>query len=213
MGQKTNTVGIRLGITSNWESQWYDEKEFADKLQEDERIRKYVRTRLKKAGIARIQIERTAKRIALTINTSKPGVVIGKQGAEVDKLKEEVKKLTGKEVNISINEIKRPELDATLVADNIAAQLENRVAFRRAMKMSISSTMRMGAEGIRIICSGRLGGAEMARTEQYKEGRIPLHTLRADIDYARSTAFTIYGAIGVKVWICKGEVIGSRQDR
>ncbi len=213
MGQKTNSVGLRLGITTNWESQWYDEKEFAEKLHEDEKIRKYVKARLKKAGIARIQIERTAKRIGLTISTSKPGVVIGKQGSEVDKLKEEIKKLTGKEINISINEIKRPELDAALVGDNIAAQLENRVAFRRAMKTAISSTMRMGADGIRIICSGRLGGAEMARTEQYREGRVPLHTLRADIDYARSTAHTIYGAIGVKVWICKGEVIGNRQDR
>lgn len=213
MGQKTNTVGFRLGITSNWESQWYDEKDFAEKLHEDERIRKYIKARLKKAGVARVIIERTAKRISLAIHTSKPGVVIGKQGAEVDKLKEEMKKLTGKDVNITINEIKRPELDAVLVAENIAAQLEGRVAFRRAMKNAIASTMRMGADGIRVICSGRLGGAEMARTEQYKEGRVPLHTLRADIDYARGTAQTIYGAIGVKVWICKGEVIGAKQER
>lgn len=213
MGQKTNTVGFRLGITSTWDSQWYDERDFAEKLHEDERIRKYIKARLKKAGVARITIERTAKRISLTVHTSKPGVVIGKQGQEVDKLKEEMKKLTGKDVNISINEIKRPELDAALVADNIAAQLEGRVAFRRAMKNAIASAMRMGAEGIRVICSGRLGGAEMARTEQYKEGRVPLHTLRADIDYARGTAQTIYGAIGVKVWICKGEVIGSKQER
>lgn len=212
MGQKTNTIGFRLGVTSSWESQWYDEKEFAEKLHEDDKIRKYVRARLKKAGISRIQIERTAKRVGLIINTSKPGVVIGKQGQEVDRLKEEVKKLTGKDVNISINEIKRPEIDAVLVADNIANQLEGRVAFRRAMKNAISSAMRMGAEGIKVICSGRLGGAEMARTEQYKEGRIPLHTLRADIDYSRGTAHTIYGAIGIKVWICKGEVIG-KQDR
>lgn len=213
MGQKTNTVGFRLGITSTWDSQWYDERDFAEKLHEDERIRKYIKARLKKAGVARITIERTAKRISLTIHTSKPGVVIGKQGQEVDKLKEEMKKLTGKDVNISINEIKRPELDAALVADNIAAQLEGRVAFRRAMKNAIASAMRMGAEGIRVICAGRLGGAEMARTEQYKEGRVPLHTLRADIDYARGTAQTIYGAIGVKVWICKGEVIGTKQER
>lgn len=213
MGQKTNTVGFRLGITSNWESQWYDEKDFAEKLHEDERIRKYIKARLKKAGVARVIIERTAKRISLAIHTSKPGVVIGKQGAEVDKLKEEMKKLTGKDVNITINEIKRPELDAVLVAENIASQLEGRVAFRRAMKNAIASTMRMGADGIRVICSGRLGGAEMARTEQYKEGRVPLHTLRADIDYARGTAQTIYGAIGVKVWICKGEVIGAKQER
>jgi small subunit ribosomal protein S3 len=213
LGQKTNTVGFRLGITSTWDSQWYDERDFAEKLHEDERIRKYIKTRLKKAGVARITIERTAKRISLTIHTSKPGVVIGKQGQEVDKLKEEMKKLTGKDVNISINEIKRPELDAALVADNIAAQLEGRVAFRRAMKNAIASAMRMGAEGIRVICAGRLGGAEMARTEQYKEGRVPLHTLRADIDYARGTAQTIYGAIGVKVWICKGEVIGTKQER
>lgn len=213
MGQKTNTVGFRLGITSTWDSQWYDEKDFAEKLYEDERIRKYVKARLKKAGIARVTIERTAKRISLTIHTSKPGVVIGKQGQEVDKLKEEMKKLTGKDVNISINEIKRPELDATLVAENIASQLEGRVAFRRAMKNAIASSMRMGAEGIKVICAGRLGGAEMARTEQYKEGRIPLHTLRADIDYARGTAQTIYGAIGVKVWICKGEVIGKNNEK
>jgi len=213
LGQKTNTVGFRLGITSTWDSQWYDEKDFAEKLYEDERIRKYVKARLKKAGIARVTIERTAKRISLTIHTSKPGVVIGKQGQEVDKLKEEMKKLTGKDVNISINEIKRPELDATLVAENIASQLEGRVAFRRAMKNAIASSMRMGAEGIKVICAGRLGGAEMARTEQYKEGRIPLHTLRADIDYARGTAQTIYGAIGVKVWICKGEVIGKNNEK
>ncbi len=213
MGQKTNTVGFRLGVTSTWDSQWYDEKDFAEKLYEDERIRKYVKARLKKAGIARVTIERTAKRISLTIHTSKPGVVIGKQGQEVDKLKEEMKKLTGKDVNISINEIKRPELDATLVAENIASQLEGRVAFRRAMKNAIASSMRMGAEGIKVICAGRLGGAEMARTEQYKEGRIPLHTLRADIDYARGTAQTIYGAIGVKVWICKGEVIGKNNEK
>lgn len=210
MGQKANPIGNRLGIIRGWDSNWYGGKNYADKLVEDEKIRKYLLARLSKGGVSRIVIERTLKLITVTIHTARPGIVIGKGGAEVDKLKEEVKKLTLKEVQINIYEIKRPELDAQLVADGIARQLEARISFRRAMKQSVASTMRMGAEGIKIICSGRLGGAEIARTEQYKEGRVPLHTFRADIDYALSEALTTYGIIGIKVWICKGEVYGKR---
>ena len=209
MGQKTHPVGFRLGVIKTWDSNWYDEKGFAAKLNEDVMIRNYVRNRLKKAGISKIQLERTPKNARITIHTSRPGIVIGKSGKEISQLEEELKKITSKEVKILISEIKRPELDAQLVAENIAAQLEGRVSFRRAMKQGITAAMRMGAEGVRVMCSGRLGGAEMARREQYKEGRIPLHTLRADIDYALATAQTIYGLIGVKVWICKGEVLGS----
>ncbi|HTR80036.1 MAG TPA: 30S ribosomal protein S3 [Bacteroidota bacterium] len=209
MGQKTHPVGFRLGVIKTWDSNWYDEKGFAGKLNEDVMIRNYVRNRLKKAGISRIQIERTPKNARITIHTSRPGIVIGKSGKEISQLEEELKKITSKEVKILISEIKRPELDAQLVAENIASQLEGRVSFRRAMKQGITAAMRMGAEGVRVMCSGRLGGAEMARREQYKEGRIPLHTLRADIDYANATAQTIYGLIGVKVWICKGEVLGN----
>ncbi len=209
MGQKTNPNGFRLGVVRQWDSSWYDDKSFAGKLQEDLVIRNYIRNRLKKAGIARIQIDRTPKRAVLTIHTSRPGIVIGKSGKEIAQLEEELKKVTSKEVKILIHEIKRPELDASLAAEAIAAQLEGRVSFRRAMKQSITAAMRMGAEGIRVKCGGRLGGAEIARTEQYKEGRIPLQTLRADIDYSGATAFTIYGTIGVKVWICKGEILGN----
>ncbi len=209
MGQKTHPVGFRLGVIKTWDSNWYDEKGFAAKLNEDVIIRNYVRNRLKKAGISKIQIERTPKNARITIHTSRPGIVIGKSGKEISQLEEELKKITNKEVKILISEIKRPELDAQLVAENIASQLEGRVSFRRAMKQGITAAMRMGAEGVRVMCSGRLGGAEMARREQYKEGRIPLHTLRADIDYAIATAQTIYGLIGVKVWICKGEVLGN----
>lgn len=209
MGQKTHPVGFRLGVIKTWDSNWYDEKGFAAKLNEDVMIRNYVRNRLKKAGISRIQIERTPKNARITIHTSRPGIVIGKSGKEISQLEEELKKITSKDVKILISEIKRPELDAQLVAENIASQLEGRVSFRRAMKQGITAAMRMGAEGVRVMCSGRLGGAEMARREQYKEGRIPLHTLRADIDYAIATAQTIYGLIGVKVWICKGEVLGN----
>ncbi len=198
-----------MGVIKTWDSNWYDEKGFAAKLNEDVMIRNYVRNRLKKAGISRIQIERTPKNARITIHTSRPGIVIGKSGKEISQLEEELKKITSKEVKILISEIKRPELDAQLVAENIASQLEGRISFRRAMKQGITAAMRMGAEGVRIMCSGRLGGAEMARREQYKEGRIPLHTLRADIDYAIATAQTIYGLIGVKVWICKGEVLGN----
>jgi small subunit ribosomal protein S3 len=203
VGQKTHPVGFRLGVIKTWDSNWYDEKGFAAKLNEDVMIRNYVRNRLKKAGISKIQIERTPKNARITIHTSRPGIVIGKSGKEISQLEEELKKITNKDVKILISEIKRPELDAQLVAENIASQLEGRISFRRAMKQGITAAMRMGAEGVRVMCSGRLGGAEMARREQYKEGRIPLHTLRADIDYANATAQTIYGLIGVKVWIAK----------
>jgi small subunit ribosomal protein S3 len=208
LGQKTNPIGFRLGINKTWKSLWFDEKFFAKKLSEDLMLRQYIQNRLNNAGISQIEIKRTPKRITLTIHTARPGIVIGKKGTEVDKLKEELQRLTSQEVQLNIHEIKRPELDAVLVADNVAKQIESKVSFRRAMKRAITSTMRMGAEGVRIRCAGRLGGAEIARSEQYKEGRIPLHTLRADIDYARTTAMTAYGTIGVKVWICKGELFG-----
>lgn len=210
MGQKTHPIGFRLGIIRSWDSNWYDDKSFASKLTEDLTIRNYVRNRLKKAGISRILIDRTPKRAVITINTSRPGIVIGRSGKEISQLEEELKKITNKEVKILINEIKRPELDAFLVAENIAQQLEGRIAFRRAMKNGITAAMRMGAEGVRVMAAGRLGGAEIARREQYKDGRIPLHTLRAEIDYATATARTVYGAIGVKVWICKGEVLDAQ---
>ena len=210
MGQKANAIGNRLGIIRGWDSNWYGGRHYADKLVEDEKIRKYLMARLLKGGVSKIVIERTLKLITVTVHTARPGIVIGKGGQEVDKLKEEIKKLTKKDIQINIFEIKRPELDAQLVADGIARQIEARISFRRASKMSIASTMRMGAEGIRILVSGRLGGAEMARNEGYKEGRVPLHTFRADIDFAISEAQTSYGKIGVKVWICKGEVYGKR---
>jgi len=210
LGQKTHPVGLRLGIVKSWNSSWFDERNFAAKLEEDLRLRRYIRNRLDRAAVSKIEIERTVKRVILTIHTARPGIVIGKKGSEVDKLREELHSLTNKEVQININEIKKPELDAYLVAENIGRQLEGKVSFRRAMKKAIISTMRLGSEGIKIMCSGRLGGAEMARTEQYKSGRIPLHTLRADIDYATYTAKTTYGTIGVKVWIFNGEVIGKK---
>jgi len=210
MGQKANPIGSRLGIIRGWDSNWFGGKNYADKLVEDEKIRKYLSVRIAKGGVAKVVIERTLKRITVTIHTARPGIVIGKGGQEVDKIKEELKKITKKDVQINIFETKRPELDAKLVAEGVAKQLEARISFRRAMKTSIASTMRMGAEGIKIMCSGRLGGAEMARSEQYKEGRTPLHTLRADIDYALAEALTTYGKIGIKVWICKGEVYGKR---
>lgn len=210
MGQKVNPIALRLGIVRGWDSAWYGGKDFSDKLVEDQSIRNYVAARLPKGGISKVIIERTLKRITLTIHTARPGVVIGKGGAEVDKIKEELKKLTGKDVQINIFEIKRPELDAKLVGDSIAQQLQARISYRRAMKQAIASSMRVGAQGIKIKVSGRLGGAEMARTEQYKEGRIPLHTLRADIDYAVCEANTVYGKIGIKVWIFKGEIYGKR---
>lgn len=211
MGQKTNPIGLRLGINKTWSSNWFDEKNFADKLQEDLLLRRYINQRLQNAGVASIHIERTPKRIVLTINTARPGVVIGQKGRNVDILKNELKMLTMKDVQLNIVEIKRPELEAQLVADSVARQLEGRVSFRRAMKKALMSSRRMGAEGIKITCAGRLGGAEMARREEYKEGRIPLHTLRADIDYATSVAKTTYGTIGVKVWICKGEILGKQK--
>jgi small subunit ribosomal protein S3 len=206
LGQKTNPVGLRLGITRGWDANWFDDKNYSDKLSEDLKVRSYIRNRKKNAGISRIVIDRTAKQLRITIHTSRPGVIIGKSGKDITQLEYELKKVTGKEVKILIHEIKRPELDAYLVGENIASQLEKRVSFRRAMKLAVSSAMRMGAIGIKVMCSGRLGGAEMARTEQYKEGRTPLHTLRADIDYATQRAETIYGSIGIKVWIFKGEV-------
>lgn len=210
MGQKVNPIGFRLGIIKGWESNWYGGDQFAEKLVEDQKIRKYVLARIPKGGISKIIIERTLKRITLTIHTARPGVVIGKGGAEVDLIKEELKQLTNKDVQINIFEIKRPELDAKLVGESIAQQLRARISYRRAMKQAIASAMRVGAQGIKIKVSGRLGGAEMARTEMYKEGRIPLHTLRADIDYALSQAATVYGIIGIKVWVFNGEVYGKR---
>lgn len=208
MGQKTNPIGFRLGIIRGWESNWYGGKSFEAKLVEDFKIRQYLSARLSKASVSKIAIERTLKLVTVNIHTARPGIIIGKGGQEVDKLKEELKKLTSKEVQINISEIKRPELDANLVARNVASQIEGRISFRRAIKTSIASTMRVGAEGIKILISGRVGGAEMARSEMYKEGRIPLHTLRADIDYSLAEAHTTYGRIGIKVWICKGEIYG-----
>jgi len=211
MGQKVNPIANRLGYIRGWDSNWFAAKNYADNLIEDEKIRNYLRVRLAKADISRIFIERTNKLITVTINTARPGMIIGKGGKEVDKLREELKKITkGKEVQINISEVKRPELDAIIVANNIARQIENRIAYRRAVKTAIANTMRMGAKGIKIRVSGRLNGAEMARSEEYKEGRIPLHTFRADIDYALTEAHTKQGRLGVKVWIFKGEVYGKR---
>lgn len=210
MGQKTNPIGNRLGFIRGWDSNWYGGNNYADKIEEDDRIRRYLNARLRKASVSRIIIERTLKLVTVTVQTARPGIIIGRGGSEVDKLKEELKKLTKKEVQINIYEIKRPELDARLVADSIARQIEARISFRRAIKMSIAGTMRMGAEGIKVTISGRLNGAEMARTETYKDGRTPLHTFRADIDYALAEAHTTYGRIGIKVWICRGEVYGKR---
>lgn len=210
MGTKANPIANRLGIIRGWDSNWYGGKDFSDKLIEDQQIRKYLNARIQKGGISKIVIERTLNRITISIHTSRPGIIIGKGGNEVDKIKEEIKKLTKKDVQININEIRRPEIDAAIVGETICKQLEARVNFRRAVKMAIASAMRMGVEGIKIKCSGRLGGAEMARSEEYKEGRTPLHTFRADIDYAWKEAETIYGKIGVKVWICKGEVFQKR---
>jgi small subunit ribosomal protein S3 len=210
MGQKTNPIANRLGIIRGWDSNWFGGNDYGDKLVEDYKIRKYLNARLAKASVSKIIIERTLKLITITVHTSRPGIIIGKGGQEVDKLKEELKKITSKEVQINIFEIKRPEMDAQIVAGNIARQIEGKIAYRRATKMAIASTMRMGAEGIKVLVSGRLNGAEMARSEMYKDGRTPLHTLRADIDYALAEALTKTGLIGVKVWICKGEVYGKR---
>src|SRR6218665_3077939 len=210
MGQKTNPIGNRLGIIRGWDSNWFGGKNYGDRIAEDYKIRRYLEARLSKGGISKIYIERTLKLVTVTITTARPGLIIGKGGQEVDKLKEELKKLTGKDIQINIFEIKRPELDAVLVADSIAKQIENRISYRRAVKMAIASTMRMGAEGIKVQISGRLNGAEMARSENFKEGRIPLSTFRADIDYALAEAHTTYGRMGIKVWIMKGEVYGKR---
>ncbi len=211
MGQKTNPIGLRLGINRTWFSNWFDERRFADKLSEDLMLRRYLEQRLHNAGVARVEIERTLKQITVNIHTARPGIVIGRKGADVEKLRAELKSLTDKEVQLNILEIRLPELEASLVAENLAQQLTGRVSFRRAMKRALQATRRMGAEGVKIMCKGRLGGAEMARREMYKDGRIPLHTLRADIDYALRVAYTNYGAIGVKVWICKGEVLGKNE--
>ena len=208
MGQKTNPIGLRLGIIKGWDSNWYGGKDFSAKLVEDDKIRKYLNARLGKAGISKIAIERSLKYVTVTIFTARPGMIIGKGGEEVDKLKKELVKLTGKEIQININEIKRPELDAFIVASSIAKQIEGRVSYRRAIKTASTGTMRIGAEGIKILISGRVGGAEIARSESFKEGRIPLHTLRADIDYSLVEAHTSYGRLGIKVWICKGEIYG-----
>ena len=210
MGQKTNPIGNRLGYIRGWESNWYGGKDFGDKLAEDDKIRKYINIRLARASVSRIPIERTMKMITVTIHTARPGIIIGKGGQEVETLKAELKKLTKKDVQVNIFEVKRPELEATLVANGIARQIEGRISYKRAIKMSIASTMRMGAEGIKVQISGRLNGAEMARSEMFKDGRTPLHTFRADIDYALAEAQTTYGKIGVKVWICRGEVYGKR---
>ncbi len=206
MGQKTHPVGFRLGVIRTWGSRWFARKEYADWLLEDQKIRRYIRHRLRKAGIAMIEIERAPKKVSINIHAARPGMVIGRKGAEVDKLRDELHKLTNKDIYLNIVEVKKPEKNAQLVAEHIAVQLEQRVSFRRAMKKTISSAMRMGVLGIKVVCSGRLGGAEMSRVEKYHEGRVPLHTLRADIDYATATARTTFGAIGVKVWIYNGEV-------
>ncbi len=205
MGQKTNPIGLRLGIIKSWESRWFSEKDYSELLQEDINLRKFLTKKLSSAGISKIVIERPAKLANITLYTSRPGVIIGKKGSDIEKLKKSVTKMVSGDVNINIVEIKKPELDSQLVADNIAQQLEKRVAFRRAMKRAVQSAMRLGAEGIRVNCSGRLGGAEIARTEWYREGRVPLHTLRADVDYGVARANTTYGICGVKVWIFKGE--------
>ena len=210
MGQKTHPTGLRLGIVKSWSSNWYAEDKFADFLYEDTMLRRYLFKRFEHASIAEVGIERTVKKVIVNVFTARPGIVIGKKGEEVERLKGELQYLTGKDIYINIREIKRPEVNAKLVAENIAKQLEKRISFRRAMKKAISSAMRLGVEGIKINCSGRLGGAEIARAEKYHEGRVPLHTLRADIDYATATAHTVYGCIGVKVWIMNGEVIGKK---
>ncbi|ATF10761.1 30S ribosomal protein S3 [Brevibacillus porteri] len=212
MGQKVSPVGLRIGVIRDWESKWYADKDFATLLHEDLKIRKYVKGRLKDAAVSTIEIERAANRVNVTIHTAKPGMVIGKGGSEVETLRKTLTELTGKRVHININEVKRPDLDATLVAENIARQLENRISFRRAQKQSITRSLRSGAKGIKTLVSGRLGGADIARSEGYSEGTVPLHTLRADIDYGTAEAHTTYGRIGVKVWIYRGEVLPARKN-
>ena len=211
MGQKTNPIGLRLGIIATWDSRWFARKDYPKLLEEDIFIRKYLKKRLSQAGISRIIIQRAVSKVTINISTARPGLVIGRRGQQVDQLRDELQHITKKEIFLNIDEVKKPDMDATLVGEHVARQLEQRVSFRRAMKKAIASTMRSGAGGVRIVCSGRLGGAEMARTESYRDGRVPLHTLRADIDFARSTARTIYGAVGVKVWIFKGEVLDPKE--
>ncbi len=213
MGQKVNPIGLRLGIVKTWESKWYADKNYANFIIEDHKLREFLKKKLYHAGISKIEIERSAKRVKLRVFTARPGIVIGKKGAEIDLLKQELNGLVSQEIMIDIQEVRKPEVDAQLVAENVANQLERRVAFRRAMKRGVSSSMRFGALGVKIICAGRLGGAEMARTEWYKEGRIPLHTLRADIDYGFTEAKTTYGIIGVKVFIFKGEILKKDQEK
>lgn len=210
MGQKTNPIGNRLGYIRGWESNWFADKDYAANIVEDDKLRSYLQTRIQRGGIARIIIERTLKRITLTIHTSRPGIIIGKGGKEIDQIREELRRLTDKDIQINIIEIRKPELDAAIVAESIANQIEARINYRRAIKTSIASTMRAGAEGIKIRIAGRLNGSDMSRTEEYKEGRTPLHTFRADIDYSNKEAHTVYGRIGIKVWLCKGEVLGKR---
>ncbi|MCL6583761.1 MAG: 30S ribosomal protein S3 [bacterium] len=211
MGQKVHPIGFRLGFTKTWESKWYSRKEYRKNLLEDLRIRAFVKEKLKNAGVSRVEIERASDKVRINIHTARPGIIIGKKGTEVDKLKDEIQALTHKQVSINIHEIRKAEIDAQLIAENVAMQLERRVAFRRAMKKRVTAALRFGAEGIRISCAGRLGGAEMARREWYREGRVPLHTLRADIDYGMAIARTTYGVIGVKVWVFKGEVLSKEQ--
>jgi len=211
VGQKTNPIGMRLGIIFTWDSRWFARKDYAKLLEEDIFIRKYLKKRLSQAGISRIVIQRAVSKVTINISTARPGLVIGRRGQQVDQLRDELQHITKKEIFLNIDEVKKPDTDATLVGEHVARQLEQRVSFRRAMKKAIAATMRAGAGGVRIVCSGRLGGAEMARTESYRDGRVPLHTLRADIDFARSTARTIYGTVGVKVWIFKGEILPKRE--
>ncbi|MFQ5907191.1 MAG: 30S ribosomal protein S3, partial [bacterium] len=211
MGHKTHPIGFRLGFTKTWDSRWFSKRNYAGLLNEDFKVRGYIRERLRKAAVSKIEIERTARRVSVAIHTARPGIVIGRKGVEVDRLRDELKHLTGKEIYLNIEEIRVPELDPYLVAENIARQLEQRIAYRRAMKRAVVSSMRMGAKGIKVACSGRLAGNEIARKEWYKEGRIPLQTIRADIDYACAVSNTTYGTIGVKVWIFKGEVLGKEK--
>jgi small subunit ribosomal protein S3 len=211
LGHKTHPIGFRLGFTKTWDSRWFSKRNYAGLLNEDFKVRGYIRERLKKAAVSKIEIERTARRVSVAIHTARPGIVIGRKGVEVDRLRDELKHLTGKEIYLNIEEIRAPELDPFLVADNVARQLEQRISYRRAMKRAVVSSMRMGAKGIKIACAGRLAGTEIARKEWYKEGRIPLQTIRADIDYACTVASTTYGTIGVKVWIFKGEVLGGQR--
>ncbi len=213
MGQKVNPIGLRLGINKTWDSRWFSKKDYAKKLHEDLQIRQYLKKRLKSAGISKVVIERTARKANISIHTARPGVVIGKKGADIDKIKKDVSRFSKDEIAVNIVEIRKPEIDATLVAESVADQLERRVTFRRAMKRGVQSSMRLGAKGIRINCAGRLGGAEIARTEWYREGRVPLHTFRADVDYGVAKAHTTYGVIGIKVWIYKGDAVGLAEEQ